>query len=96
MDLEKHVSLLLQRGVDERVFPGAVWAVGGRGEAVLRGAAGVLDPDQPTEPMSLTTVFDVASLTKIMAVWASAGILWEQGYLDLDEPLGVLIPVMAL
>lgn len=38
--------------------------------------------------MRTDTVFDAASLTKILAVWSSIGALWEDGTLDLDEPLG--------
>ncbi len=38
------------------------------------------------------TVFDVASLTKILAVWSTVGTLWEDGLLPLDEPLGAFWP----
>jgi CubicO group peptidase (beta-lactamase class C family) len=38
--------------------------------------------------MRADTVFDAASLTKILAVWSSIGALWEEGKLDLDIPLG--------
>ncbi|MEU4233311.1 serine hydrolase domain-containing protein [Nonomuraea sp. NPDC026600] len=86
------ITQLLSDGVREQVFPGAVWAIGGAGESVLRGTAGVLDPERPAEPMRVATIFDMASLTKIMAVWAAAGVLWEQGRLDLDEPLGSVMP----
>ncbi|MGW6502399.1 serine hydrolase domain-containing protein [Nonomuraea angiospora] len=91
-DLEERIGQLLRQGVEEQTFPGAVWVVGGSGEAVLHGTAGVLDPERPAEPMRLATIFDMASLTKIMAVWAAAGVLWEQGRLDLNEPLGSVMP----
>ncbi|MFC5829502.1 serine hydrolase [Nonomuraea insulae] len=77
--LEQRISQLLHQGVREQVFPGAVWAIGRRGEITLRGTVGVLDPERPAEPMSLASIFDMASLTKIMSVWAAAGVLWEQG-----------------
>ncbi|WP_067140272.1 serine hydrolase domain-containing protein [Microtetraspora malaysiensis] len=93
--LEEQIEQLLRQGVEEQTFPGAVWAVGGSGDAVLYGTVGVLDPERPAEPMRLATIFDMASLTKIMAVWAAAGVLWEQGQLDLDEPLGSVMPDVA-
>lgn len=79
---------LLQTGVREEVYPGAVWAVGDADGVRASGAVGVLDPDQPDEPMRLDIVFDVASLTKILAVWSTIGTLTEEGKLDLHAPLG--------
>ncbi|MFJ3924509.1 serine hydrolase domain-containing protein [Streptomyces sp. NPDC090022] len=79
---------LLQTGVREEVYPGAVWAVGDADGTRASGAVGLLDPDRPDEPMRLDTVFDVASLTKILAVWSTIGTLVEEGKLDLHAPLG--------
>jgi CubicO group peptidase (beta-lactamase class C family) len=52
-----------------------VWAVGIRGG----GTAGLLDPAEPVQPMITGTVFDLASLAKIVAVWAVIGALREAG-----------------
>jgi CubicO group peptidase (beta-lactamase class C family) len=38
-----------------------------------------MDPEQ--------TLFDVASLSKIIATTTASAILYDQGYLSLDEPL---------
>ena len=40
-------------------------------------------------------VFDMASLTKIVAVWAGIGTLWEGHQLTLDDPLAALMPGLA-
>src|SRR3989304_587065 len=40
------------------------------------------------EPMTLETVFDIASLTKVVATTPAVLALWEQGKIDLDAPLG--------
>ena len=79
---------LLQTGVRKEVYPGAVWAVGDADGTRASGTVGVLDPDRPDEPMLLDTIFDVASLTKILAVWSTIGTLVEEGKLDLRAPLG--------
>lgn len=81
------IENLLSEGVRDKVYPGAVWAVGDSGGVQAAGATGVLDPDEPEVRMRPGTVFDAASLTKILAVWASIGALWEDSVLDLDAPL---------
>ncbi|MEV0689480.1 serine hydrolase domain-containing protein [Streptomyces sp. NPDC050388] len=86
------IEALLSEGVRDKVYPGAVWAVGDATGIRVRGATGVLDPDEPDVPMRSDTVFDAASLTKILAVWSSIGALWEDGALDLDQPLGDFWP----
>ncbi|MFI9390936.1 serine hydrolase domain-containing protein [Streptomyces bauhiniae] len=86
------IEALLGEGVRDKVYPGAVWAVGDATGARAQGAVGVLDPHEPDVPMCADTVFDVASLTKILAVWSSIGALWEDGALDLDQPLGGFWP----
>nr|BFD83378.1 serine hydrolase domain-containing protein [Streptomyces sp. Xyl84] len=82
------IEALLDEGVRDKVYPGAVWALGDATGTLARGTTGVLDPDEPGVPMRTDTVFDAASLTKILAVWSSIGALWEDGTLDLDQPLG--------
>ncbi|MFJ4576340.1 serine hydrolase domain-containing protein [Streptomyces sp. NPDC088846] len=89
------IEQLLNEGVRDKVYPGAVWAVGDARGTHTQGFAGVLDPAEPDVPMRLDTVFDAASLTKILAVWASIGTLWEEGKLDLDVPLGLFWPEAA-
>lgn len=82
------IEQLLREGVRDKVYPGAVWAVGDAAGIHASGSTGVLDPDDPGSPMRADTIFDAASLTKILAVWAAIGALWEEGKLDLDIPLG--------
>ncbi|MFF5548688.1 serine hydrolase domain-containing protein [Streptomyces olivaceoviridis] len=82
------IEALLDEGVRDKVYPGAVWAIGDATGTLAQGTTGVLDPDEPDVPMRTDTVFDAASLTKILAVWSSIGALWEHGTLDLDQPLG--------
>jgi CubicO group peptidase (beta-lactamase class C family) len=86
---------LVTAGVHDNVYPGAVWAVGDAAGIIDRGATGLLDPARADEPMGPDTVFDVASLTKILAVWTTIGTIWQNRDLDLDEPLGQLWPDVA-
>ncbi|OIJ91359.1 serine hydrolase [Streptomyces sp. MUSC 14] len=86
------IHQLLHEGVRDKVYPGAVWAVGDCTGTRASGTVGVLDPARPNEPMRLDTVFDVASLTKILAVWSTIGTLVEDGKLQLDATLGDFWP----
>ncbi len=68
--------------------PGAVILVG-RGDRVLyRKALGSRALVPATEVMTVDTIFDVASLTKVVATMPAVLLLWEQGRVDLEAPLG--------
>ncbi|MCW8382360.1 serine hydrolase domain-containing protein [Streptomyces justiciae] len=89
------IHQFLTDGVRDKVYPGAVWAVGDSHGITAAGATGVLDPERPGELMQHDTVFDVASLTKILAVWSTIGCLVEDGILHLDQQLGDFWPEVA-
>lgn len=89
------IQSLVRDAVRARVCPGAVWSVGDAEGVLADGAAGVLDPACPDEPMRSDTLFDLASLTKILAVWSVAGILARSGRLELHRPLGTFWPEAA-
>ncbi|WP_424217018.1 serine hydrolase domain-containing protein (plasmid) [Streptomyces sp. BI20] len=82
------ITDLLTTGVRSNAYPGAVWAIGDPDGIHAQGAVGFLTPDHPDQPMRHDTVFDIASLTKITAVWTVLGTLVDEGRLDLHAPLG--------
>ncbi|MEV0150009.1 MULTISPECIES: serine hydrolase domain-containing protein [unclassified Nonomuraea] len=94
-DVHESITRLLDQGMNERVFPGAVWAVGDADGVEHSGACGMADPVEPASAMRLDTVFDLASLTKILAVWAVIGTVWEDQRLPLDDPLAAFWPEVA-
>jgi uncharacterized protein YbbC (DUF1343 family)/CubicO group peptidase (beta-lactamase class C family) len=67
-------------------IPGAVVLVGYQGQVVLRQAFGHRRL-APPEPMTPETVFDIASLTKVVATTPAVLQLAEQGRLELDAPV---------
>ncbi|MEU7031969.1 serine hydrolase domain-containing protein [Streptomyces sp. NPDC046275] len=87
------VERLLQDGVRAGVFPGAAWAVGDAGGALAGGGVGALVPGG--EPVGADALFDLASLTKVIAVWPVVGALVEDGKLALDVPLADFWPETA-
>ncbi|MBJ7904370.1 beta-lactamase family protein [Streptomyces sp. DSM 110735] len=92
---DRRIEDLLRSGVRQRVHPGAVWAVGDADGTRDSGAVGLLDPGRPGDPMRLDTPFDLASLTKILAVWSVIGTLVEAGKLETRMPLGSFWPEVA-
>ena len=74
--------------VAARDVPGAVVVVGQDGSVLYRRATGSRALVPAVEPMTIDTVFDVASLTKVVATMPAVLALWEEGRVDLDAPLG--------
>ncbi|MBD0710470.1 serine hydrolase [Streptomyces sp. CBMA291] len=95
MERGEPLERLLGEAARAGAYPGAAWAVGDARGTLAEGAVGVLDPARPEEPVRTDTLFDVASLTKILAVWAVTGTLVDAGKLDLSAPLGSFWPEAA-
>jgi CubicO group peptidase (beta-lactamase class C family) len=83
---------VLLRGVASRVFPAAVAEVGNATRVRWRAAAGRLtyDPDAPVA--SEETVFDLASLTKVLATTTLAMQAVDRGLIALDDPVSRHLP----
>ena len=81
------VRALLARGVAAGAFPGAVARWGRPGGRVRTVAVGWRGLTRNREPVTADLIYDLASLTKILATTALALILFSRGRLDLDQPL---------
>ena len=74
----------------EAKMPGCVVVVGRRDEVLFRRAYGSRAIEPQRSPMTLDTVFDLASLTKPIATATSVMILVERGKISLDAPAAPL------
>lgn len=81
--------------VGRKAFPGAVLAVGVDGKLVALKAFGRQDASPGAPPMPVDAVFDVASLTKVVATTTAAALLCDRGLLKLDAPVAQYIPEFA-
>ena len=86
------VYRVLNDAIAARAFPGCAFGVLAGGEIVLQDALGRFTYDQGASAVCADTVYDVASLTKVVATTAAAMLLCQRGLLDLDTPLGDLLP----
>lgn len=83
---------LITAAVADCAFPAAVVEVGTSTEILWRGAAGHLtyDPDAP--PARADTIFDLASLTKVIATTPLVMQQVERGTIAPDDPVARFIP----
>jgi CubicO group peptidase (beta-lactamase class C family) len=77
---------LVQKAVAERAFPAASLAITHQGNLVALKAFGHFTYQQNSPETTTATVFDLASVTKVVATTTMAMILYERGLLDLDLP----------
>jgi serine-type D-Ala-D-Ala carboxypeptidase len=83
---------VLTEAIDTRAFPGCAFGVVAGGEVVLQGALGHFAYDDDAPSVNPGTVFDIASVTKVAATTAVAMLLFQRGQLDLDAPVGDMLP----
>jgi CubicO group peptidase (beta-lactamase class C family) len=95
-DLPERIDSLLRSAIADGVAPGAAVAVGRRGRVVHLAGYGAIDtPADAPEVDPSTTLFDLASLTKVVATTTAAMLLEDRGLLDLDRPVREYLPELS-
>jgi uncharacterized protein YbbC (DUF1343 family)/CubicO group peptidase (beta-lactamase class C family) len=86
------ISGAVEEGILKKHLPGAVVLVARHGRVVWRRAYGSRAVEPSREPMTPNTIFDLASLTKVVATATSIMILVERGKLRLSDSVSNYIP----
>ncbi|HJT69729.1 MAG TPA: serine hydrolase [Terriglobales bacterium] len=89
------VDPVIQAAIDNHETPGAVVLVGHDGQVVYRKAYGNRSLEPKVEPMTVDTIFDLASLTKVIATTTAVMQLEEQGRVKSNDPVAKYIPEFA-
>lgn len=89
------VARLLDKSVADGAFPGGVIAVGHEGKLAMLHPFGHLSYDRNAPRVAVDTIYDLASLTKVIATTTMAMILVDQGRLDLDATVVSYLPRFA-
>jgi uncharacterized protein YbbC (DUF1343 family)/CubicO group peptidase (beta-lactamase class C family) len=89
------IDAVVDESIQKGELPGAVVLVGRKGRIVFRKAYGSRALAPAKEPMTVDTVFDVASLTKAVATAPSVMILVEEGRIRLADPVVRYLPELA-
>lgn len=82
--------------IHDHQIPGAVLLVGHNGQVVYRRAFGSRALEPRREPMTADTIFDIASLTKVVATTTAVMQLVQKGEVRVNDPVAKYIPEFAV
>lgn len=88
-------DLLIETAIDRRQIPGGVLLVGLGDRVVYRQAFGARAVQPERVPMTVDTVFDLASLSKPVGCATSIMLLAERGKVKVDDPVCTYLPAFA-
>jgi len=86
---------IVQNAIRQGQMPGAVLLVWHNGQVMYRKAFGNRSLEPRRETMTLDTIFDLASLTKVVATTTAIMQLMERGQVRLNDPVAKYIPEFA-
>ncbi len=81
-----------EQAIRDGLIPGAVIIIGHDGKIVYRKAYGARALVPARETATLDTIYDIASLTKVVATTPSIMKLYEQGKIKIDDPVTAYLP----
>lgn len=85
-DLQKKVDLIVINAIQKQAFPGCVVYASHKGNPILLKSYGYKTYDS-LDAVYTSDLFDMASVTKVMASTLALMKLYEDGLIDMDEPL---------
>ena len=87
------IDTIIRDGIDAGIYPGAVVVVGNADSVLLAKGYGRLTwGADAAVPSSDSTLYDLASLTKVIATTPAIMLLVDRGLVDLDAPLERYLP----
>jgi serine-type D-Ala-D-Ala carboxypeptidase len=86
---------VLDQAISEQAFPGAVFGVLAEGEVAALDGVGAFTYDPQAPLVAPSTVYDLASVTKVIATTSMAMLLYQNGALALERPLVDFLPGFA-
>jgi serine-type D-Ala-D-Ala carboxypeptidase len=86
---------IIENAIAARAFPACSLAVTLRGELVAHKSLGRFTYDPASPEVTNASIFDLASLTKVVGTTAMAMILYERGLLDLEARVTAIVPEFA-
>lgn len=91
----RRAMAIIQEGCDRGAYPGAVALVARRGAVAGWLATGAAETEPNPRPMTGDTLFDLASVTKVVAGTTAALLLLDAGLICLDDPVGRFLPAFS-
>jgi len=91
----RQIDRIVEGGIAAKKFPGAVVIAGHKGKIIFHKAYGNSSLIPAPEAMTEDTIFDLASLTKVLATAPAIMQLYEQGRFQLNDPVAQYLPQFA-
>lgn len=88
----ENIDSLMSNAVNDSVFPGGVLLVAQRGKVIFHKPYGRYTYDKDAVEISQESMFDMASLTKVVGTTCAAMFLYDEGKLKLDEYVNSYLP----
>ena len=76
---------VVQQGIDHKEYPGAVLMIGKGDDVLYQKAYGRYTFEPDAKPMTMDTLFDMASVSKVVGTASTAMALVEEGRLNLND-----------
>jgi len=90
------IDHVVERGISAGGYPGASVVVGRRGASVWQKGFGNLSWERGSAPVSADrTIYDLASLTKVVGTTTALMVLYDEGKIHLDDPVSQYIPAFS-
>ena len=86
---------MIAEAIERRAFPGASIAITHSGKIVGLKAFGRFTYEENAAPVTTETIFDVASVSKVVATTSMAMVLYQRGLLDLEASVAGILPEFA-
>jgi CubicO group peptidase (beta-lactamase class C family) len=83
---------VLEEAIAKRAFPGCAFGVLAEDKVLLQDARGRFTYEESSSEVTSATVFDLASVSKVLATTAIAMLLYQRDQFDIDKKLGDLLP----
>lgn len=90
-----NIAPLVDESIAQGFYPGAIILAAHNGQVIYRGVFGNRSIVPQTAPMQFNTIFDMASLTKVIVTTTAVMQLVDQGKLKLDAPVAKYWPAFA-
>ena len=88
----QRIDKIVGRAIRAGGFPGASVVIGRRGASVFEHGFGSLSWSNKAPVVASRTIYDLASLTKVVATTTAMMILFDEGKIRLDDPVVKFIP----
>lgn len=86
------IDRVIEQGIARHSAPGIALVIGTKDEILYAKAYGRLTYDPNSPPVTLNTLFDLASVSKAVGTTSAALLLMQDGKLDLDDPVSKHLP----